>query len=346
MMTPTDHLVWDLPESLGDSDSDESTGLPYVAPSAGYFGLRRDVVGSDVPYMKWKPRLGSDNLDGIVFLVTDESASSSTETHREKRMTRPTDKLPENVGTSSSDETIPYEPDLSTLRGAQDISKYYQELRTEKAGMSSSHGAPVYERDLDTLGGTEEVQRSNYYQDVPPEMIGTTWSDEMPLHDLTCLSTCSKGAYPTVKDQALDEQVEREQESMVGHSLGSAQLAHQQGTCKVCIFAHKKSGCNLGDQCTFCHFPHTKRYRPRPSKLERIQCRRIANLLNTVFDEDSHQFQRAVKMLSDESEYMNSVFKSVQGKSDSHSSVQHPTPPTSAASGGRVGAASLSIVYQ
>eukprot|EP00439_Symbiodinium_sp_Y106_P047484 s259_g6.t1 len=60
---------------------------------------------------------------------------------------------------------------------------------------------------------------------------------------------------------------------------GSA--GHTQGMCRPCHYFYARSGCANGENCHFCHLRHTKKPRLRLSKLERQQCRALAQM---VFD--------------------------------------------------------------
>jgi len=87
-------------------------------------------------------------------------------------------------------------------------------------------------------------------------------------------------------------------------SIGSKQ--HDSGDCKPCLY-NSKAGCLNGRECLFCHFPHTRKNRPRPCKAKRTQCKQIANMLYTAFDESSREFQEASHRLSNESTYMRMI---------------------------------------
>mmetsp|Transcript_16186 Transcript_16186/g.29835 ORF Transcript_16186/g.29835 Transcript_16186/m.29835 type:complete len:182 (+) Transcript_16186:87-632(+) len=50
-------------------------------------------------------------------------------------------------------------------------------------------------------------------------------------------------------------------------SIGSAK--HFLGTCKPCFFSPRKTGCDKGHDCEWCHFSHDKSKRNRLSKAKR-----------------------------------------------------------------------------
>jgi len=87
--------------------------------------------------------------------------------------------------------------------------------------------------------------------------------------------------------------VEQEACSQSGASLGlpgalghlylslPGSAGHTQGMCRPCHYFYSRSGCANGENCHFCHLRHTKKPRLRLSKLERQQCRALAQM---VFD--------------------------------------------------------------
>jgi hypothetical protein len=91
----------------------------------------------------------------------------------------------------------------------------------------------------------------------------------------------------------------------------SAEL-HAIGECKPCLYLNSKMGCLNGEGCRFCHLPHPKKNRPRPCKAKRNQCKQMVNLLNTLFSQDSQEFQDASERLSGESYYMRSILGRAQ----------------------------------
>lgn len=52
---------------------------------------------------------------------------------------------------------------------------------------------------------------------------------------------------------------------------------HRNGACKPCKYFSRRDGCELGDQCNFCHFPHPRGHpgtQWRPSKEKRLAFQR------------------------------------------------------------------------
>ncbi|CAE7941898.1 unnamed protein product [Symbiodinium necroappetens] len=108
------------------------------------------------------------------------------------------------------------------------------------------------------------------------------------------------------EDEADDSEDENLGEGM--WSVGSEH--HATGQCRPCHYVFAKSGCTNGAACTFCHFQHPKRFRPRPCRSKRYKCKRLASVLDKVFDNDPDSFQSLVDELSSQGGYLNTVVKS------------------------------------
>lgn len=80
---------------------------------------------------------------------------------------------------------------------------------------------------------------------------------------------------------------------------------HNAGECRPCLYYNSKRGCINGDTCRFCHLAHGKKTRPCKSK--RTECKQIADMLHTVFGEESVEFRQAATRLSAESTYMRTI---------------------------------------
>eukprot|EP00406_Dinophysis_acuminata_P023877 CAMPEP_0179348024 /NCGR_PEP_ID=MMETSP0797-20121207/73479_1 /TAXON_ID=47934 /ORGANISM="Dinophysis acuminata, Strain DAEP01" /LENGTH=195 /DNA_ID=CAMNT_0021062797 /DNA_START=48 /DNA_END=635 /DNA_ORIENTATION=+ len=93
-------------------------------------------------------------------------------------------------------------------------------------------------------------------------------------------------------------------------SMGSG--GHNTGDCKPCLYMSTKTGCFNGRQCTFCHYTHSKKNRPRPCKATRLQCKQIASMLNTFVANPEQLLDAADKQTSTagpSSDYMRSLLK-------------------------------------
>lgn len=65
-------------------------------------------------------------------------------------------------------------------------------------------------------------------------------------------------------------------------TIGS--LAHQDGTCKPCVFAHNEAKpCGNGWQCKFCHFLHPPKKRIRLCKKKRMELQRLQEEQEKMF---------------------------------------------------------------
>jgi len=105
---------------------------------------------------------------------------------------------------------------------------------------------------------------------------------------------------PGDPNEGSEEQPETGQTSQGSH-------LHDAGKCKPCHYVHTKLGCLNGEDCNFCHIPHTKKSRPRPCKTKRMQCKRIVSMLEAATAKDPGQFAEATKVLSSQSSYLRSV---------------------------------------
>jgi hypothetical protein len=56
-------------------------------------------------------------------------------------------------------------------------------------------------------------------------------------------------------------------------SVGS--IRHELGACKPCLFVRTHVGCQNGMNCTFCHYLHKSKSKPRPCKGKRDRYRKL-----------------------------------------------------------------------
>jgi hypothetical protein len=97
-------------------------------------------------------------------------------------------------------------------------------------------------------------------------------------------------------------------------SKGSA--SHAEGNCKPCSYVHTKLGCLNGQDCGFCHIPHSTKSRTRPCKAKRMQSKRLQGMIDNAAAKDPEQFAEAAKGLANNNEYLRSVLQK-----DSHEPV-------------------------
>jgi len=90
-------------------------------------------------------------------------------------------------------------------------------------------------------------------------------------------------------------------------SKGSA--LHSDAKCRPCHYVHTSMGCMNGRNCSFCHFPHTRKSRPRPCKSKRLQCKNIADMLLGVKDQDPDQFVEVAKAVCSQSSYLEGILQ-------------------------------------
>lgn len=86
--------------------------------------------------------------------------------------------------------------------------------------------------------------------------------------------------------------------------------SHQNGGCTPCLYVNSSGGCRDGTGCRFCHEPHLKKSRPRPSKSTRQQCKSVAKMLEGLSLAPQQTLEAANK-LGVRSPYMRAI---LQGK--------------------------------
>lgn len=77
-------------------------------------------------------------------------------------------------------------------------------------------------------------------------------------------------------------------------SVGSA--LHAQGNCRPCHFVHTPLGCDTGANCEFCHLPHCKTGRTRPSKMKRKQQQQFFMMAEEAKSMDPETLARAMNI--------------------------------------------------
>jgi len=123
--------------------------------------------------------------------------------------------------------------------------------------------------------------------------------DEQELADEEKLFEARRGVDPT------EDQVD------VANIDPATVELHNSGECRPCLYYNSKRGCMNGANCRFCHLAHGKKTRPCKSK--RTECKQIADMLHTVFGEESEEFHQAAMKLSAESAYMRTMLGKNKG---------------------------------
>lgn len=78
---------------------------------------------------------------------------------------------------------------------------------------------------------------------------------------------------------------------------------HEINTCKPCKFYVTQQGCAKGPKCEFCHLPHPRKKRARPSKHARDQCREMLRMVERAFTDDTDTKNMMMAEISKENEY-------------------------------------------
>jgi hypothetical protein len=74
-----------------------------------------------------------------------------------------------------------------------------------------------------------------------------------------------------LKGESMETLLQRVPKNEKGEVMSVGSIAHEDGTCKPCVFAHsERKTCESGVQCLFCHFEHVQKKRQRLSKKNRM----------------------------------------------------------------------------
>mmetsp|Transcript_76077 Transcript_76077/g.219702 ORF Transcript_76077/g.219702 Transcript_76077/m.219702 type:complete len:257 (-) Transcript_76077:159-929(-) len=88
-------------------------------------------------------------------------------------------------------------------------------------------------------------------------------------------------------------------------SKGSSR--HAQGRCKPCHYVYGRVGCANGQDCGFCHFPHTDKSRKRIGMSKRQYCKTVANALRDYCKENPDMLAEVLRQASLKSSYLNTI---------------------------------------
>lgn len=115
--------------------------------------------------------------------------------------------------------------------------------------------------------------------DLAPSAPVITHSDD----EDTIVSTVSSGSSTTVPDterwrsndsidsvqlseESMESLLKRVPKNEKGEPMSIGSVAHVEGTCKPCVFAHsQRKTCESGIRCLFCHYEHVQQKRQRQS---------------------------------------------------------------------------------
>lgn len=120
-----------------------------------------------------------------------------------------------------------------------------------------------------------------------------------------------------------DEEGDQDQPEEYYRSVGG--LKHGTGKCKPCHYFATTTGCVNGQDCHFCHFPHTKKSRPRPCKSKRLQCKKFISVMEDLKTKDPAKFNETMQTVSERSKY-------VQGMLNKHIQRQGAGDPRQSSS--------------
>lgn len=125
--------------------------------------------------------------------------------------------------------------------------------------------------DLDLKSSISEVTQS----DDEVATVSTVSSDAATTVPGVALERKESGdSFDAVSAKLSDENMEtllqRVPRNTKGELLSIGSLAHEDGTCKPCVFAYSdRKTCDNGVRCLFCHFQHVQKKRQRLTKKDR-----------------------------------------------------------------------------
>lgn len=146
---------------------------------------------------------------------------------------------------------------------------------------------------------------------------------QLPAEAAALKSDLEDDGNPSLVESAWDDLGEEEREAVIAIMLqsqdelfpGSAELwsvgsaLHGERKCRPCHYVHTKLGCLNGNNCEFCHLPHTKKSRTRPCRTKRLQCQKFVSMLEEVKCNNPDKFLDAMQLVSARSSYLQGVLK-------------------------------------
>lgn len=90
-------------------------------------------------------------------------------------------------------------------------------------------------------------------------------------------------------------------------STGSSR--HTSGKCKPCHYVRSNTGCENGQSCEFCHFPHTGKSRRQLSMCSRLYCKSFRDVMVKAYGSQPDQLRSAAATASTGSAYLASVIQ-------------------------------------
>lgn len=82
---------------------------------------------------------------------------------------------------------------------------------------------------------------------------------------------------------------------------------HIKGSCRPCHYIHTNAGCKNGSSCRYCHVPHTKDGSTRPSRSQRMQCKRFVAALSDLRLNEGEGSKDMLKQVASRSPYLQAL---------------------------------------
>jgi len=107
------------------------------------------------------------------------------------------------------------------------------------------------------------------------------------------------------KNALLQEALQHNEEGGSLWSIGTA--LHVTGNCKMCHRVHHRQGCERGEDCRYCHVPHTQHLHAKVGQNKRLYCKVFSRLVHCHHCQDPPTFFDMVNTYCDKSEYLRGV---------------------------------------
>jgi len=112
-------------------------------------------------------------------------------------------------------------------------------------------------------------------------------SSSVPDSDSSNKALAGGGAHAGLEDLGIvtggyddDEGIGAVQHSAYKIPTAEQSSFHAAGQCSPCRFLFSKKGCQIGSECKYCHMPHEKPTKSRPSRDKRARCKKFADALD------------------------------------------------------------------
>jgi len=85
--------------------------------------------------------------------------------------------------------------------------------------------------------------------------------------------------------------------------------ANHEKRCKPCQYVYRSVGCSNGQDCPFCHLPHTDNSRNRVGMSKRHYCKTFASKLKEACQGEPELFREVLRQVSSKSSYLHTILQ-------------------------------------